>query len=77
MVAHSGVVTGQAQDVVDTQHSGAQQLRLQSDPVAIPAGQLQNGGQTGILQGTQAGRLPIRMTEDWLSVTFTAVMPLR
>ena len=51
VVAHLGVVAGEAQDVVNAQHGGTQQLGLQGDAVAVPAGQLQNGGQSGVLQG--------------------------
>ena len=56
MVTHSGMVTGETQNVIDAQHSCAQQFRLQSDTVTVTAGQLQNGGQTRILE-------PV--TENW------------
>ena len=50
MVAHLGVVAGEAQDVVNAQHSGTQKVRLQGDAVPVPAGQLEDGVQAGILQ---------------------------
>ena len=56
MVAHLGVVAGEAQDVVNAQSGSAQQLGLQSDTVTVTAGQLQNGGQTGILQHNASGQ---------------------
>ena len=50
MIAHGGMVTGETQDVVNAQHGSAQQFGLQCDPVPVTAGQLQDGGQAGILQ---------------------------
>ena len=58
MVAHSGVVAGQAQDVVNAHGSGTQQVGLQGDTVTVAAGSLVDGVQTGVLQsdtGSQGG----------------------
>ena len=56
MVAHLGVVAGQAEDVVDAQRGSTQQFGLQGNTVTVTAGQLQNGGQTGILQSHTGGQ---------------------
>ena len=58
MVAHLGVVAGQAQDVLQTHGSSAQQVGLQSNAVTVTAGSLVDGGQASVLQsytGSQGG----------------------
>ena len=55
MVAQLGVVAGEAEDVVDPQHGGAEQVGFQSNTVPIAAGQLENGVQSGILQHLAGG----------------------
>ena len=50
MVAHGGVVTGEAQNVVNTKEGSAEKIRLQTHSVAVTAGQLIDGKQTCILQ---------------------------
>ena len=56
MVAQLGVVAGQAQNVVDAQHGGAQQVGLQRDAVAVAAGQLEDGGKPRVLQHLAGGQ---------------------
>ena len=56
MVAHLGVVAGQAQDVLDAQGGGAQQVGLQGQTVAVAAGGLVDGGQTGLLHQGAGGQ---------------------
>ena len=55
MVAQLGVVAGQAQDVVNAQHGGAQQIGLEGNAVPVPAGQLEDGVQACILQHLAGG----------------------
>ena len=56
MAAQLGVVARQAQDVVDAQHGRAQQVRLQSDAVAVAAGQLEDRGKARVLQNLTCGK---------------------
>ena len=59
VVTQSGVVTGQAEDVVNAKEGGAEQVGLQTHTVAVTAGQLIDGKQSGILQhltGSQAAQ---------------------
>ena len=44
MVTKGGMVAGKAKDIIDTQHSGAQQIGLEADAVAVTAGNLEDGG---------------------------------
>ena len=50
MVTQLGVVAGEAQNVVNAQHGGAQQIGLQGDAVPVTAGQLEDGVQARVLQ---------------------------
>ena len=56
MVAQLGVVAGEAENVVNAQHGGAQQVGLQRNAVAVAAGQLENGVQCGVLQHLAGGK---------------------
>ena len=55
-VAQLGVVAGEAENVVNAQHGGAQQVGLQRNAVAVAAGQLENGVQARILQHLAGGK---------------------
>ena len=58
MVAQLGMIAGEAENVVDAQHGGAEQIGLESDAVPVPAGQLEDGVQSGILQHLAGGERP-------------------
>ena len=72
VVAELRVVAGHDQDVADAEGAGAEQVGLQRDPVAVPAGHLHDR----LEPGGQAARLPAQLAsrtcEPWLSVTLTA-----
>ena len=51
MVAELRVVAGEAQDVINAEKSSSQQVRLKRHAVAVTAGQLEDGVESGILQG--------------------------
>ena len=50
MIAKLCVVARERKHVVDTEERGAQQVRLQSDTVSVPAGQLEDRIESRILQ---------------------------
>ena len=55
MVAQLGVVAGEAEQVLNAQGGGAQQVRLQGDAVTVAAGHLEDGGEAGVLQDLAGG----------------------
>ena len=56
MVAQLRVVAGEAQNVVDAEHSGAQKVGLERDAVAVAAGQLEDGGKACVLEDLAGGK---------------------
>ena len=43
MIAHLSMITGKAENIVNTEHSCAEKIRLQSDTVSVTACKLENG----------------------------------
>ena len=56
VVAHLGVVAGEAEDVVNAEQGGAEQIGLQSHTVTVTAGELIDGEQARILQSLTGGK---------------------
>ena len=56
MVAQLGMVAGEAEDVVDAEVGGAEQVGLQRHAVPVAAGHLEDGVQPGVLQGLAGGQ---------------------
>jgi hypothetical protein len=51
VIAQGGVVAGEAEDVVDAEHGGGEQIGLEGQTVPVAAGHLEDGVQTHVLEG--------------------------
>ena len=72
MVAELLMVAGQAEDIVETQGRGAEDVALQRDPVASRQTICIMGSKPICFRRTAAPMLDILTTLVWLSVTLTA-----